>query len=193
MKRNILIFQLLSLLVILGACSTVPSIGLIAAEAEITSDPHKVGSTEIELNNGEKEYIPPTSLYYTFSVKNEGNRKIGKENAEEGLRVKIEPHEKLLTASEEVIGLNIFDKNTYDEKGMGYGYGYSYVNMLEPDDTSEFIIYYDLGYDADSSDVRPAPNRQQLDLLISNALEATLIVTVGNEEIARFDLSKEAK
>ncbi|MBD3108708.1 hypothetical protein IEO70_10045 [Bacillus sp. AGMB 02131] len=191
MKRIILHAVILSLLVVLGACSNVPSIGLIAAEVELTSDPHKVGYTEVELDNGKHEKISTTSLYYTFSIKNEGNRKIGKENAEEGLRVKIEPHEKLLTASEKVMGFNLFDESTYENHGVGKGY--SYVNVLKPDESSDFIIYYDLGYEATFEDFPPAPTQQQLDLLITNALEATLIVTVGNEEIARFDLSKEAK
>lgn len=188
MKRFIVLLTFISVIAVLSACLTKISLELIDTEVDIISDKNKVGSTILQEGEKKGKEVVPTSLYYTFSIKNEGNKKIGDINKGEGLSVKIEPNEKLLTTSDEVMGFNIFEPADYDEKGMGYGY--SFVGIIEPNETGEFTIYYDLGFEEESTEVRLAPSKEQLDKLKDNALEATLIVLLEDEEIARFNLSE---
>lgn len=185
MKRFILILTIISALSVFSACSAKTSLKLIDTEVDIINDPERTGS--INLQQGEKagQEVIATSLYYTFVIKNEGSKKIG--DTTKDLTVKIEPNEKLLTATKEVMGFNIFNPTEYN--GSGLGYGQSFHGVLEPNEEGQYILYYELGINEETTEVLLAPPKEQLDKLINNALEATLIVLLDNEEIARFDLS----
>ena len=186
MKRFIVLLTFVSVIAVISACSTKQSLELIDTEVDIINDKERTGSVIVQEDEKAEQEFVLTSLYYTFSIKNEGNKKIG--NTKEGLSVKIEPNEKLLTVSNEVMGFNIFNPKEYNDSGLGYGH--SFNGVLEPNDEGQYILYYELGINEESTEVPLAPSKEQLDKLKTNALEATLIVTLGNEEIARFDLSK---
>lgn len=70
------------------------SLELIETEVDIINDKDITGS--MTLQQGEKvgQEVVPTSLYYTFTVKHEGDKKIAKTT--EGLTFKIEPNEKII-------------------------------------------------------------------------------------------------
>ena len=115
-------------------------------------------------------------------------RRIGNIKKGKVLKARIEPHEKLITASKEAMGFNIFEPE--EDEGSGLGNGTSFVSILEGNETGEFIIFYDLGVEEETAEVHHVPPKEQLNQLHKNALEATLIISLGKEEIARFDLSK---
>lgn len=70
------------------------------------------------------------------------------------------------------------------------GYGQSAIDVLEPNDKGQYELIYKLGINEETMEAPLAPSKEQLDKLKTNALEATLIVSFDNEEIAHFDLSK---
>ncbi len=188
MKRFIVLLTLISVIAILTACSSEPSLVLTDKKVDIVKDKAKTGSMILQQGEKAGKEIVPTSLYYTFYIKNEGTKNVGDEAKGKGLSVKIEPNESLVATSNEIMGFNIFDSSDYDDKGMELGY--SYIGTIESNKTGEFIIYYNLGYEEESEEVRLAPSKEQLEKLKNNALEATLIVRLGDEEIARFDLGE---
>ncbi|WP_139891626.1 hypothetical protein [Bacillus sp. D386] len=189
MKRFSLLFTFLFVFIsIFSACSTNTRLELVSAEAEIVNDKNKTGSTILQEGENAGKEVVPTALYYTFVIKNVGNKKIGDISKGVGLEARIEPDEKLVTASNEVMGFNIFEPADYE--GSGLGFGYSYTAIIEEKETGEFTIYYDLGVEEKTEEVLPVPSVDKLEHLKDNALEATLIVSLGKEEIIRFDLSK---
>lgn len=151
-------------------------------------DKNETGSTILQEGENAGKEVIPTSLYYTFVIKNVGNKKVGEVSKGVGLKVRIEPAEKLVTASNEVMGFNIFEPADYD--GSGLGFGYSYTAVIEEKETGEFTTYYDLGVEVKTEEVLPVPLVDKIEHLKENALETTLIVSLGKEEITRFDLSK---
>lgn len=186
MKRFIAILTLISVIAILTACSSEPSLELTNKKVEITNDKGRVGSMILQQGEKAGKEAVPTALYYTFSIKNVGNKKIGDEV--ESLTLIIEPREKLVTDSEEVMGFNIFNPEGYNETGLGYGQTIN--GILEPNVEGKFTLHYDLGIDIETTEALLVPSKEQLEKLEDNALEATLIVMLGDEELARFDLSE---
>lgn len=181
MKRYIVLLSLIIIVVVLSACSSKKAVELIDTKVDIINDKERIGSMILQTGEKEGQEVVATSLYYAFSIKNEGSKKIG--HSSEGLKIKIEPHEKLLTVSKEVMGFNIFNPAEFDNSGLGYGHSF---NVTE----GQYILHYDLSSNEETTEVLLAPSKEQLDKLKNNALEATLIVLLDNEEIARFDLSK---
>ncbi|MBY0121575.1 hypothetical protein [Bacillus sp. S/N-304-OC-R1] len=186
MKRFIAILTLISVIAILTACSSESSLELTNKKVEITNDKGRLGSMILQQGEKAGTEAVPTALYYTFSIKNVGSKKIGDEV--ESLKLKIEPSEKLATVSEEVMGFNIFNPEGYNETGLGYGHTFS--SILGPNEEGEFTLHYDLGIDVETTEALFVPTKEQLEKLEDNALEANLIVMLGDEEIARFDLSE---
>ena len=186
MKRFIVLLTLISGIAILTACSSKPSLELTNKEVEITNDKGRLGSMILQQGEKAGTEAVPTSLYYTFSIKNVGSKKIG--DYEENLTVKIEPNETLVTVSEEVMGFNIFNPDGYNETGLGYGHTFN--GILGPNDEGKFTLHYNLGIDIETTEALFVPSKEQLEKLEENALEATLIVMLGDEEIARYDLSE---
>ena len=188
LKRFIVLLTLISVIAILSACSSKTSLELTDKEVDIVNDKERLGSMILQIGEKAGQEVVPISLYYTFSIKNEGSKKVGDEA--ENLMVKIEPNEKLLSVSKEVMGFNIFSPTEFLDKGVGLGYGHSFNGVLEPNTEGQYILHYNLGINEETTEAFLAPSKEQLDKLKENALEATLIVLLGNEEIARFDLSK---
>lgn len=183
MKRFIVLLTLISVIAILTACSSEPSLELINKKVDIINDKGKTGAMILQQGEKAGKEVVPTALYYTFTIKNEGSKKT------KPLIVKIEPNEKLLSVSKEVMGFNIFNPEEYNNSGLGYG-GSTYGTILEPNTEGKFILHYDLGVDEETTEALLVPSKEQLKKLEDNALEATLIVLLDNEEIARFDLNK---
>lgn len=131
----------------------------------------------------------PTALYYEFTIKNIGNKKIG-DPANNGLKIKIEPNTNLVTLSQEIIGFNIFNPSEYTNSGLGYGG--SYESVLKLNQEGKFTLHYLLLGVSEENTYVPVlvPSKEQLKKLNDNALDATLIVFFEKKEIARFDLKK---
>ena len=191
LKRFIVLLISILVIAVLNACSSKTSLDLTDKEVSIIKDKEKTGAMTLQQGKQAGKEVVATSLYYTFSIKNKGSKKIGRaipSEPSEALKVKIEPNKKLLTVSKEVMGFNIFNPTEYNNSGLGYGH--SFVGVIEPNSEGKFIIYYELGINEETKEVFHTPPKEQLEKLRDNALDATLIVLSGNEEIARFDLSK---
>jgi hypothetical protein len=187
MKRFFIFLSFISLFTILTACSSQTSLELVNTNVDIINDKSRLGSFEITEGDKKGQELVPTALYYEFTIKNIGNKKIGG-IGDKGLQLKIEPHDSLVAASKEIIGFNIFDPNEYEETGLGYGH--SFIKILEPDKKSKFILHYDLGVSEENPQVPLVPPAEKLKKLEDHALNASLIVMSGDKEIARFDLKK---
>lgn len=186
LKKFIALLTLISVIAVLSACSTKSTLELIETKVDIINDKDITGS--MTLQEGEKagQEVVPTSLYYSFTIMNKRNKENG--DTTEGITARIEPNNKLLTVSNEVMGFNIFNPTEYNNSGLGYG---QYFNgVIRPNIDGQYVLIYELGINEETTEAPLAPSKEQLDKLKTNALDATLIVSFANEEIARFDLSK---
>ncbi|WP_179295461.1 hypothetical protein [Bacillus sp. FJAT-45350] len=61
--------------------------------------------------------------------------------------------------------------------------------ILEPYQEGKYTLDFTLGALEENPDVRLAPTPEQLEKLKEHAMDASLIVSIEGEEIARFDLS----
>ena len=148
-------------------------------------DESKVGSIGITEGDKKGQKLVPTALYYEFTVKNAGNKSIG----DKSLQAKIIPNDKLVNTSKEVVGFNIFNPKSYMDTGAGYGS--SIAGMIKPKEEGKFTLYYELGVDEENPQVPlKVPSKDKLKKIVDDALKASLVVTLENEEIARFDLMK---
>ncbi len=166
------------------------------ASVDIVNDKDRVGAIGITEGDKKGQELVPTALYYEFTIKNIGNKKIGDAankgldmKAGEGLDIKIEPNDNLVASSKEIIGFNIFNPSDYNESGLGYGSNYH--SVLEPDEEGKYTLHYELGVSEENPNVPIlVPSKDQLEKLKNNALDATLIVLLEGKEIARFELQK---
>lgn len=185
MKR-VTVLLIVAFVAILSACSNEISLQLAEANADIVRDATKTGSLLIS-EESEKELIP-TALYYTFSIKNNGMKVGGKD--ENYINVQIVPNEGLVTASKDVLGYNVFEPADHPaSNNFCTGYGNSHSTVLEKNEMTELMFYYYLGCEEEQKDAQPVPSKDQLEKLKEHALDATLIIMLDNEEIARFDLN----
>lgn len=181
----IYIFGLMILFSISCSSETEQSIELIDSKVEIISDKERLGSYGF---NEEGIELIPTSLYYEFSLKNDGKVKIG-ELINDPLKIEIEPNDTLINASNEVIGFNVFNPFYYNNTGLGYGG--SSTPVLKPGEEGQFILTFDLGVSHENNHIKVmVPPVERLKILEDNALDATLIISTNVGEIARFDLHK---
>jgi hypothetical protein len=188
MKKRYFLLGLFSLMLLLSACSAAPSLELVKASADIITDESKLGAVVITRGERKGEKMVPTALYYEFIIKNSGNKKIGG-YGEKGLEIKIEPSEQLASVSKDVIGFNIFKADNYYDTGLGYGHTFS--SVLKPDQEGKFTLHYELGVKEENPEVSLLlPSEERLKQLESHAFNAFLIVTLDNEEIARFNLNE---
>lgn len=186
MKRIFVLFSLLVVIGILSACSSEISIGITDKKVDITTDKDKTGSMILQQGEKSGKEVVPTTLSYTFTIKNEGRKKIGE--VTKPVTIKIEPNEKLVAASKEVMGFNIFNEKEYNNSGLGYEISSGLI--LVSNEEGHFTLRYDLGIDEKTTEALLVPSKEKLEMLKSHALEATAIVLLGNEEVARFDLNK---
>ena len=61
--------------------------------------------------------------------------------------------------------------------------------VIEPNQEGEYTFDFELGALEENPEIRMAPSSDQLDKLKNSAMDATLIVSVEDEVIARFDLN----
>lgn len=184
------------ILILLSGCSNKPSLELISSSVEIRDD----RSGRVGINSGEKtgEFIEPISLSYDFILKNTGKKTLGKGEKlnkqtfkfDDGIKVLIEPHEKLVKVSKEVMDFNLYSDEERQESELGLGYGERSIAVLEPNQEGEYSFDFVLGASEENPEMAIAPSPEQLNKLKRSAMDATLIIFIEDEEIARFDLSK---
>lgn len=190
-----LLTSIFIILLLLSGCSSKPSLELVSASVEIRDD--RSGGIGITSGEKEGEVIKPISLSYDFVLKNISKKTLGKAEKpnkqtyeyDDGIKVLIEPHKKMVEVSKEVMGFNLFSGEERPEAGLGLGAGKGGTPVLEPNQEGEYNFDFDLGALEENPEIRVAPSSEQLDKLKRNAMDATLIVTIEDEEIARFDLS----
>ena len=85
------------------------------------------------------------------------------------------------------MGFNIYDEE--ERKKANLGVGKTSNPVLEPNQEGEYTFDFDLGVLKENPEIRIAPSSDQLDKLKNSAMDATLIVSVEDEVIARFDLN----
>lgn len=180
-------------LIILSGCSDKQSLELISSSVEISQN--RSGGIGITSGEKEGEYIQPISLSYHFVLKNTGNETLGgieKPNKEtyeyeDGIKVYIEPNEKLKGISKDVMGFNLYNEEEREEAKMGMGK--QTIPVLEANQEGEYNLDFDLGALENNPEIRFAPSEEQLDKLLKYAKEASLVIYIEDEEIARFDLT----
>ncbi|TMU87255.1 hypothetical protein FGG79_03755 [Bacillus sp. BHET2] len=183
-----------TILILLSGCSGKQPLELVRSSVEISDD--RSGGIGITSGEKEGEYIQPITLSYQFVLKNigeeilGGNEKLNNETFEyeDGIKVYIEPNEKLREISKDVMGFNIYSESERKEAKMGSGK--QSIPILQPNQEGEYYLDFDLGASEENPEIRLAPPQEQLDRLMTYAQEASLVIYIENEEIARFDLSQ---
>ncbi len=189
MRKCFVFISLFFVLFFLSACSSNPSLELVDAKVDIVKDKDLLGAIVITEGERKGDELIPTALFYEFTIKNTGNKTADIEEVDKGIELKIEPKDKLKAVSEDVIGFNIYDPEDYN--GSGVGFGHSFLPVLNPDQKGEYTLNYDLGVSEENSQVPLlVPSKEKLAKLKEYAFDAFLVVTIDNQEIARFDLSK---
>jgi len=194
MRKFAIIFILL---LIISGCSNKPSLELVSSSVEI-SDKNSVG---ISSTSGEKkgEIIKPISLSYQFVIKNNGKKTLGETEKfnnetfqyDDGIKFYIEPNKKLLEVTESIMGVNIFDKEKMQQTELGTVR--SGPAILESNQEGKYSIDFELGALEENSEIRVAPSPEQLVKLEKSSLNATLIISIEDKEIGRFDLKNSNK
>jgi hypothetical protein len=180
-------------LIILSGCSDKQSLELMSSSVEISDN--RSGGIGITSGEKEGEYIQPITLSYHFVLKNTGketlggNAKLNKETYEyeDGIKVYIEPNEKLKGISKEVMGFNIYNEEEREAAKMGMGK--QTIPVLETNQEGEYNLDFDLGALEENPEIRLAPSEAQLDRLVKYAQEASLVIYIEDKEIARFGLT----
>lgn len=192
MKRYFVLIILVIVMFSISGCSSEPNLELISSNVSIVNDKNITGSIIVTEGDKKGKELVPTALVYEFIIKNSGNKKVGKASTGEPFSrdnlITIEPNEDLKNASQEIVGINIFDSSSY----IGTGLGYSDSSLiLKPGEEKKFTLTYDLGVSEESpSAILITPPEDKLMELESYALDSTLVIIVDNTEIARFDLNK---
>ncbi|WP_404451805.1 hypothetical protein LG329_15895 [Virgibacillus necropolis] len=187
-----LISGIIIILILVSGCSSKPSLELISSSAEIRDD--RSGGIGITSGEREGQIIKPISLSYNFVIKNTGKDTIGGTEElnsltfeyEDGIKLSIEPNEKLKAVTKEVVGFKIYKEGGRQQANLGVGK--TSIPVLQPNQDGEYTIDFVLGALEENPEIRLAPSQAQLDKLEKNAMEATLVIYSGDKEIARIDL-----
>ncbi len=179
-------------LMLLSGCASKPSVELISSSVEIRDD--RSGGIGITSGEKEGEIIESISLSYDFVLKNTGKKVLGgveKINSQtfeynDGIKVYIEPNEKLKEVTSEVMGFNIYNEEERQQARLGMGI--TGTPVLEQNQEGEYTLDFVLGSLEENPEISIAPSPEQLDKLKRNSLDATVIIHIEDEEIARFDL-----
>ncbi|MGO4889444.1 hypothetical protein ACJ2A9_16980 [Anaerobacillus sp. MEB173] len=180
------------ILIILTGCSNKSSLELINSTVDIRDD--RTGEIEITAGEMEGEFIKPIALSYDFVLKNIGTKTVGgteKPNSQtftydDGIELIIEPKDKLITIIEEIMGVNIF---TEEGRAQAYlGVSKTGTPILQPKQEGKYTFDFELGAPKENPEMRIVPTQDEIDELVKNAMEVTLVIYVEEEEIARFDL-----
>src|SRR5690625_3598950 len=192
--KKILIFtaSIFIILIVVSGCSNNQTLDLNNATVNLTNDEGRLGSIGITSGERAGENVVPIALSYDLSVKNTGKKEIGgmeKANKEkfkydDGIEIHFEPNETLKEVVEEVMGFNIYNE---DENKLGTGKtGYP---VLEPNQEGDYTFDFILGALEENPDLALAPSMEQIEKLEKHAMDVILIISVEDEELARFDLS----
>ncbi|WP_285767450.1 hypothetical protein [Peribacillus sp. SI8-4] len=189
-KSLVLLMSLFIVLFFLPGCSAKPSLALVEADVDIVKDKSLVGAIGITEGERKGDELVPTALYYRFTIENKGKEPVGSiEEADKGIKLKIEPKDQLKRVSEDVIGFNIYNPDDYN--GSGVGFGQSLSSSMDADQKGKYTCTYDLGVSEETSQVGLlVPSKEKLAELKEHAWDAFLVVTIENQEIARFDLNE---
>ncbi|MFC6038373.1 hypothetical protein ACFPYN_02785 [Paenisporosarcina macmurdoensis] len=179
-------------LMMLSGCASKQSVELISSSVEIRDD--RSGGVSITSGDKKGEIIEPISLSYDFVLKNTGKKVLGgmeKINSQtfeynDGIKVYIEPNEKLQEVTTEVMGFNMYDEE--DRQQAGLGMGITGTPVLEQNQEGKYTLDFVLGALEENPEIRIAPSSEQLNKLKRNSLDALVIIHIADEEIARFDL-----
>jgi hypothetical protein len=85
------------------------------------------------------------------------------------------------------MGFNLFNEEEREQARLGMGE--TNVPVLEPNEEGEYTLTFDLGALEENPEIRLAASQEQLEKLKRNALDATLVIYIAEEEAARFDLN----
>lgn len=163
---------------------------LSEVDVEIHADVGRLGSYSTIID-GEREQLVPTAISYKFKLKNNGNHFIGNVEGEineeeftyeNGIELMIEPNDQLVSISAEVLGFNLFNPDGR------LGSGSNGPIYLEPNQEGDYELHFTIGAAEANPELPLLPSEKELNKLLTNALEAELIVHVSDEEIARFQL-----
>ncbi|TDL82799.1 hypothetical protein [Peribacillus frigoritolerans] len=189
MKKRLLLFSFISIFILLAACSSKPPVELIRSTVELKNDKSHLGSMTIMTGERKGEEVIPTALYYSIRLKNTSWNKLGEEDPKNQVTIKIIPSEKLINASRNIVGFNIFNSDEYVDSGVGFGE--SIDGVIPKGKTGKYDIYYELGVqDAKQSEFKVAPSKEAMEELLKISLDATVVVYEGKKEVARLDLNK---
>ncbi|MGE7667184.1 hypothetical protein ACQKMN_15890 [Ureibacillus composti] len=188
------VISIFAVLILLSGCSSKPSLDLVSSTVDFRSGEGMLEEMGIT-SELKEEIIVPNTLSYNFVLKNTGEKTLGgaeklNETFEynDGIRIYIEPNEKLKEVSEEIIGVNIF---SFDGEGRQIAkLGTVETSVpIKPNQEGVYTLHFNLGSLEGNPEIRIAPSSEQLEKLKEHAMDATLIVFVEGEEIASFDLS----
>ena len=182
MKRLYLFSLIMIMSFMTAACTSKPTVELVHVSAEIVTDKSLSGQTGIMDGNKLIKYVTPTVLSYKFLVKNTSNQKIG--DSKKPVRFKLDHSDELISVVTETVGSNVLDF----EKMNG---GYKGDGEILRNGTAEYSIFYELGTEEDLGSYQQIPllpPKEKMDELQNKKFNAILILTVGEEEFARFDL-----
>lgn len=181
------------ILILLSGCSGESSLELISSSVEVRND----RSGEIGITSGDKavETIQPISLSYDFVLKNIGKETLGgmeKTNIQtyeydDGIKLYIEPRQKLKAVTKEIMGFNIYDEEEREQARLGMGK--TSIPVIEPNQEGEYTLDFDLGALEENPEMSLAPPQEQIEKLVGSAMDATLVIYIEDEEIARFNLN----
>lgn len=198
MKRYFTLTILFVIMFSISGCSS--KANLSEANLELTNfnvaivKDKSVNGTIIITNEdeNEQEFIS-TALVYEFTIKNKGNKKIGRKSkiekdklafSSQDNQIRIEPNEDLEDKTLEIIGIDIFDPSSYMNTGLGFS---SPPLILKPGEEKKFILTYDLGVDEENPFNLPIiPSEEKLTELESYALDGILVIIVENEKNSTF-------
>lgn len=191
MKKIVLI---LALLLMLTGCFDDASLELIDSEVNINE--FSGSQLAITEEDGRKLSGSIVSLQYTFVLKNTGIRAIGDmdkysfadQRYLNGISIKLIPEKSLKQAASEITGINFYAER--ERKAINL----PLRRMVEPELVPNQIGDYTLEYVLGTSEVTPrlpaVSAESALEELRRYAMDATLVVYEGGQEVARFTLSE---
>lgn len=191
MKKIVLI---LALLLMLTGCFDDASLELIDSEVNINE--FSGSQLAITEEDGRELSGSIVSLQYTFVLKNTGIRAIGDmdkysfadQRYLNGISIKLIPEKSLKQAASEITGINFYAER--ERKAINL----PLRRMVEPELVPNQIGDYTLEYVLGTSEVTPrlpaVSAESALEELRRHAMDATLVVYEGGQEVARFTLSE---
>lgn len=189
LKKRLVLFSFISIFILLAACTSKPPVELIRSKVELKNDKYHLGSMTIMTGERKGEEVVPTALYYSITLKNTSWKKLGKEDPENKVSIKIIPNEELVNASKNIVGFNVFNSEEYVNSGVGFGE--SYDGVIPKGKAGHYVKYYELGVeDDDQSEFKVAPSIEEMEELLKVSSDATVVVYEGKKEVARLDLNK---